>query len=77
MEVRLSKEEQARLQMGTLMKTMVDNKVSENQKQFLEQIKAHEELIQAQERRMELLKGDMDSAAKVNNNNNNNNNNNK
>ena len=56
------------------MKTMVDNKVSENQKQFLEQIKAHEELIQAQERRMELLKGDMDSAAKVNNNNNNNNN---
>ena len=67
LEERLSEEERARAQLESLMKTMLDNRVSENQKQFLDHIKAQENVIQAEVQRMQQMKGSLDSFVKVNN----------
>eukprot|EP00800_Vazella_pourtalesii_P020806 TRINITY_DN751_c0_g1_i1.p2 TRINITY_DN751_c0_g1~~TRINITY_DN751_c0_g1_i1.p2 ORF type:complete len:733 (+),score=235.64 TRINITY_DN751_c0_g1_i1:38-2236(+) len=63
-EGRLGQEEAARDQLELFLKTMLDNKVSENQNQVLEKIRAQEESIQSQLLRMEELRANVDKKVK-------------
>lgn len=61
----MGQEEAARDQLELFLKTMLDNKVSENQNQVLEKIRAQEESIQSQLLRMEELRANVDKKVKV------------